>query len=260
MLNLDLATIAFQVVNFLVLAVVLNRLLFQPLLRSAEARRSEKEQLLQQLSDERKMVAALSAEQERSQEQIEEQMQQATKETRAQAEAERQELLREAQTEAENIIVEAQTDAQRISQQAMGEFHEQIVDSVLGVSAAVIGRVAPSEVHDSLVSGLSERIRSMGRSEMQRVESIRRSLGEREPTAFITSARELTVEQQGQLAQILTALADRRVNFDLEVEADLVAGVRVRLGDTVMDNSITGRLQELKDMVSDALKQQVANA
>ena len=260
MLSLDLATIIFQVINFLILAVLLNRLLFQPLARSAVQRRAETEQLQQQLAEERERVTALLAEQERWQERVGQERQETTQRVQLQAEEERGELLAQARADAERILVEAQADAQRLMQQALEEFHDQLVGSVLAISATVIGHVAPAEVHDSLVAGLSERIREMGRSEMQRVESIRQSLGQREPTAFISSAQELSVEQQGQMAQMLTALADRRVSFDLETDPELVAGVRVRLGDTVMDNSIAGRLQELRGQVLAALKEQFGDA
>jgi F-type H+-transporting ATPase subunit b len=260
MLNLDLATIVFQVINFLLLAVLLNRFLFQPLLRNARERKAEREQLLQQLAEERQKAVGVRQEQQQWQAQIEEEMQEARREVRARAEAERQELLAEARAEAERVLAEAQADAQRTTQQATTEFHGDLVDTVLTVSASVVGRVAPPEVHNALVSGLSERIQEMGRSEMQRVETLRHSLGEREPTARIVSARELSVEQQGQLAQILTALADRRVSFELETDPGLVAGLRVRLGDTVMDNSIAGRLQDLKGQVLAALTDQVDNA
>ncbi len=260
MLSLDLATIIFQVINFLVLAVVLNRFLFQPLMRSAAQRRAEREQLEQQLAEERERVTALLAEQERWQERAEHEMQQTAQGALQRAEEERDELLAQARADAERILVEAQADAQRLMQQALDEFNDQLVGTILAVSASVIGRVAPAEVHDSLVAGLSDRIREMGRSEMRRVESIRRSLGQREPTAVISSARELTVEQRGQMAQMLTALADRRVNFELQTDTELVAGVRVRLGDTVMDNSIAGRLGELRDQVVTALREQLGNA
>ncbi len=260
MLSLDLATIIFQVVNFLILAVLLNRFLFQPLMRSAAQRRAERQQLEQELAEERERVAALLAEQERWQERVEQEMQQTTQRSQLRAEEEREELLAQARNDAERILVEARADAQRLMLQALDEFHDQLVGTILAVSASVIGRVAPAEVHESLVAGLSNRIREMGRSDMRRVESIRQSLGQREPTAFISSAQELSVEQQGQMAQMLTALADRRVNFELETDPELVAGVRVRLGDTVMDNSIAGRLEELRDHVLAALKEQFDNA
>lgn len=256
MLNLDPATIIFQIVNFVVLAALLYRLLFQPVLRKSAQRAAEREQLARELSEERENVAALRAELERAQARVEEEAQSITAEARAHAEAERQELLGQVQTEAERVLAEMQADAVRLRQQALDESREQVVDAILEISGSVIHRVAPPAVHDDLVAGLSERIREMGLAEMQRVEAIRRSLGSREPVAHITSARELSTEQQGQLAQILTALADRHVTMEMHADPNLVAGIRVRLGDTVMDSSIAGQLSELRAHVSAALAEQ----
>jgi F-type H+-transporting ATPase subunit b len=260
MLSLDLATVLFQVVNFLILAFVLNRLLFQPVLRRAAQRKADQERMMRELAEEKQKAEALQAEYERWKAQVEDEVQQAAKEARARADQEIQDLMAEAEQEAAKIMVEAEADARRMTEQALDEFHDEMVDTVLAVSGILISRAAPTQMHDALVSGLAERVRDMGRAEMRRVEAIRRSLSEREPVAFITSAKDLTVEQQGQLAQILTSLADRRVSFELTTDPALIAGVRVRLGDTMIDNSIQGRMKDLKDQVLAHLKERATNA
>jgi len=256
MLNLDPITVAFQIVNFLVLGFVLNRLLFKPALQRGAKRSQEQHRLQQELVEEREQAALLRAEMERMQQQIEEDAQNIRLDAQARADAEKEELLTQVRAEAEQVLAQAQADAARMRQQALIESRDQVVDAILGISGTVIGRAAPPDVHDRLVSGLNERIREMGRAEMQRVNAIRRSLGTREPIAHIAAARELSAEQRGQLAQMLTALADRHVALELETDSGLVAGVRVRLGDTVMDNSIAGQLAELRDQVRLALNEQ----
>jgi len=260
MLSLDVATIIFQVINFIVLAVLLHRFLFQPILRKTAQRAAEKERLMEELAEERHRVASQHAELEQRQTQVEEEVHKIIKEAREQAEAERGELLRQARSEAEQMLVEAQADAHRLQQQAMNEFHEQLVETILQISGSIVGQVATQEVDDALIHQLSERIREMGHMEMQRVEAVRRSLSGREVTAYVSSARELSSEQQRELARILTALADRHVSIELQTDPNLVAGVRVRLGDTVMDNSIAGQLQELRAQVLAALREQVNRA
>ena len=260
MLNLDLVTIIFQVVNFVVLVVLLNHFLFRPLLRRAAQRAAEKERTLQELTEERQNVASLRAELEQRLSQVEEEGRKIIVQAQEQAESERQELLKRARSEVEQILLEAHADAYRVRQQAMREFHEQLLDAILEISGSVISRVVPPEVHDALVTQLSERIWEMGRTEMQRVEAFRRSLGAREPVAYITSARELSTEQRGQMARTLTALADRHVNMELKTDPELVAGVRVRLGDMLIDNSIAGQLSELRAQVSAALEERISSA
>jgi F-type H+-transporting ATPase subunit b len=260
MLSLDLATIVFQLINFVVLAAVLNRVLFQPILRRAAERTEEKERLIRELAEERQAVAALRASLEQQQAQLEEEKDQRIARIHEEAESDRRELLKDARTEAEKLLAEAQADSYRLQQQAMDDFHERLVRAIMDISGTIIGRVAPPAVHDALVQGLSERIREMGRSEMERVEAVRHSLGDREALAHVASARELSGEQQAQLARTLTALADRHVNIQLRIAPDLVAGLQVRLGDTVIDNSLAGQLEELRQQASVTLREQVNSA
>lgn len=260
MLSLDLATILFQAVNFIVLAAVLNRFLFQPVVRRATERAEERDRLMRELAEERRAAAALRAELEQKWAELEEEREASLKKMRREAERERQSLLAQARAEAEQILVEAQVDAYRLREQVLQDFHEQLVDAILGTSGTLAGRVAPALVHDTLVQDLANRIRDMGRDQMERVEAMRRSLAGRDAVAHVSSARELSADQQVQLARILSALADQPVDMEVDVSPDLVAGVRIRLGDTVIDNSLAGQLQELRQEASRLLKEQVESA
>jgi F-type H+-transporting ATPase subunit delta len=75
----------------------------------------------------------------------------------------------------------------------------------------------------------------------------------------VTTAEPLSSEQQGELARTLTALADRNVDIQMETDPDLAAGMRLRLGDIVVDNSIEGRLEELREQVSEALEERLTD-
>jgi F-type H+-transporting ATPase subunit b len=258
MLNLDWATIAFEILNFLVLSVLLYRFLFQPVMRNVRERAAEKERLMGEMKQEQQEATRLRSELESRLAQADEEATAILDKAEKRAEVERTELLREAQAEAERILVEAHVAAAKWQQQAVSEFHEELLDVILDMSGQVIGRSAPPELHDTLVQQLGDRIWELGRGEMRRVEMIRRSLEDRVPTVHVTSARPLSPEQQGLLIQTFTALADRSVNLELETDAGLTAGLRVRLGDVVMDNSIAGQLADLREGVADLLKKQAA--
>ncbi len=259
MLNLDLWTIALQIVNFLILAGGLYYFLFRPMMKQAKKRAMEKEHLMQKLAEERQEVDAQRAELKHQLDEAEEEAQRIVNNARDRAEQTRAELLQEANDEIERMLTEAHTDVQRIQRQAMEEFHDELLDAILSVSQQVIGRVAPDATNDALVQQLNERIWEMGRSDMERVEAFRVSLGDREPTAYVTSAQSLSSEQQGELARTLTALADRHVDLELRTDPNLAAGLRVRLEDIVIDNTISGQLDALRESVAQALKENMAN-
>jgi F-type H+-transporting ATPase subunit b len=259
MLNLDIWTIAFQIINFLALVAALYYLLFRPVMRNVKERAAEKEQLARESAQERQEAARLHAELETRLAHADEGTAAIIATARERAEAERKALLQETQAEVERILVEAHADAHRLRQQAVDESHDNLLDAILEISGWAISRTAPPEAHDALVQQLSDRIWELGRSEMERVETFRRSLGDRTPTAYVTTARPLSPEQQGLLARTFTALADRHVNLELKTDPSLAAGIQVRLGDTLVDHSIGGQLAELRETVSMALKEHLAS-
>ena len=61
------------------------------------------------------------------------------------------------------------------------------------------------------------------------------------------------------MARTLTALADRHVDLEVRVEPALVAGIRVRIGDIIVDSSIAGQMDELRDQAMSELEERIAN-
>lgn len=253
MFDLDLATIAFEIVNFLVLSALLYRFLLQPVMRRIEERAAEKKQLMQEMAQERDEAQALKAEWQAQMAQVETEAAEIISQAEETARQKGAALRREAYAEAERVLVQAQLEAVRWREQALAEFHDDILDTVLDVSAQVMAQAAPACVHDSLLQELSEHIWAMGRDEMQRVETIRRSLRDREPTVYVTTARPLTTTQQGELVRTFTALVDRNVSLKIHTDPGLAAGLRIRLGDMVVENSLSGQLDDLREQTAEAL-------
>lgn len=258
MLNLDLPTIIFQAINFMIFFGLLYWLLFKPVTATIKQRREQRERMLREVERERQAVSVQRAELDERLSRLDEETANMIALARERAEEERREVLQEAREEVEQILVEAQADAYRIRSQAVDAFHIELVDAILEVSGTVIRSTIPDSVQDALIRQLSERIWEMGRSDIERVETFRSALGDREPTAHITAAESLTLEQQGLLARTLTAFADRHVNLEVNVDPDLVAGVRVRIGDIIVDSSIAGQMEELRDKALDALNEQIS--
>jgi F-type H+-transporting ATPase subunit b len=259
MLSLDWATIAFQVINFLVLAAVMYRFVFRPVMGRVQERRAETAELMEQIRQDRQEAERLRQELGERLADAEAEADQIVTEGQKRAEAERQQMLAEVEAEIEHMLGDARQDVQQIRQRAVDEFHDELIDAILDVSARMIGRAAPDEVHDRLMKQLTDRIWEMGRQEMERVRAFRRSLGERTPTAHVATAKPLSSQQQGELARTLSALADRSVDMQIKIDPSLAAGMRVRLADILVDNSLAGRLGELQGEASQALKERLTD-
>jgi F-type H+-transporting ATPase subunit b len=232
MLNLDAATVIFQIINFLIFFGLLYWLLFKPVTASIKQRRQQRERMLREVERERQAVSVQRAELDERLSRLDEESASVIALARERAEEERGALLQEGREEVEQILVEAQADAYRIRSQAVDAFHSDLMEAIIDVSGTVIRNTIPDAVHDSLIR-------------------------QREPTAHIMTAESLTLEQQGLLARTFTALADRHVNLEVQIDSDLVAGVRVRIGDIIVDSSIAGQMEELRDKALGALHEQI---
>lgn len=259
MLELDAATVVFQIINFIILAWLLYRFLFKPAAQNIKERTEERNRLMRELERDRQSVAVRRTELDERLSRLDEEAANMLALARERAEGEHADLLRQATAEVEQILVEAQADAYRVRRQAVETFHADLVEAILEVSAIITRSTLPDEAHDALVRQLSERIWELGRSDIERVEAFRTSLGDREPTAHITTAKSMTLQQQGLMARTFTALADRHVNMEVRVDPDLVAGTRVRIGDIIVDSSIAGQLEELREQAIEMLKERITD-
>ncbi|MEM6708535.1 MAG: F0F1 ATP synthase subunit delta [Pseudomonadota bacterium] len=63
----------------------------------------------------------------------------------------------------------------------------------------------------------------------------------------VLSAFPLTAEQESTLAAALAKRFDKSIELNSRTDDSLLGGVIIRAGDTVIDNSISGRLNKLKE-------------
>ena len=63
------------------------------------------------------------------------------------------------------------------------------------------------------------------------------------------SAASLSEEEVARLKATLEKKLNKKVDFVLSVDSDLIAGIRMKINDQIIDNSARGKLERLKGSV-----------
>jgi len=151
-------------------------------------------------------------------------------------------------------MMEAVNEARKEQEVDIKRLQGDLVETVIRISNDTLREVTPAQVHDQLIEEMTRNIWNMGRTDMRMVQNIRESLEARIPTVEIQVPRELTTEQQMKLINTFNALADKEVELDVAVKPELVAGIRARVGDIVLDNTIYAHLDSLRDQIGQKLE------
>jgi F-type H+-transporting ATPase subunit b len=255
MLDIDFVTILAQILNFLVLAAALYFLFFKIIIKRMNERAAEKEAAMARTKANEMQAEEKLSQIEQRLSNIDSEIESRLEEAYQKAQVERESLLEVTQAEAKRILSEAEHEAAKRQQQEMEDFEDKLVDTILEISAEILRKTTPDIVHENLVEDLNSEIWDLGKSDMRQVRTIRESLTESIPTVYITSAKELTPEQQRSLIRTFSALADSNVNMEIEVEPELIAGIHVRIGDLVVENTLAMELTELKSTVATTLEE-----
>ena len=250
MLNINFTTILFQFINFIVLVVILYFLLFKKIISGVQQRKEKLEEIeqaaIRNFEESEKAKIDLQKQIENAQTKIDGRIAQA----KSELEVSRYQIIDATKAKAEKIIKQALESAEFEQNRSIENFNDELTTSIMEIVKQISYKHSSEVIHNSLVQQTNERIWELGKKEMDRVKTIRRSLKDREPALSVETAFPLSKEQQANIVRTFSALADKNVKLDVVLKKDLGSGVRIRLGDFIINNSLDALLDEIEKEAS----------
>ncbi len=239
-MQLDWTTFTFELINFLVLVWLLKHFLYRPVLEVMDRRQRAIRETVEAAEAQSREAQALQGRYQQSLEAWQqEQAQQQTQLQQTLAQQRREALAaleQELETEREKArVVSAREAAQ---QRQLNEI--QAVENGRRFAARLLRGVAGAEVEQGLIRLFLDELRHLPE---ERAQELRQRVRQEELQPQIESAFPLSEAMQAQLQQALEGLLDQAISPTYQQQPQLVAGVRVALGERVLEANVADELE-----------------
>ena len=237
-LGINLGYLIVQILNFAILFVVLRAWVYKPIVGMLEKRR----QAIEQGLEDAKVAAEARANAEKAAEDIlAEARKEASRLVRAATERAEQaaaEVKAQAEHEAEEARKGALAEGEKLKEQALGELRGQVAALAIAAAQKIIGETLDDRRQRALIQEFFSGV-SKGKVVVLEGQALK---GE---SAEVTSALPLTAEEQAIVKKEIVDKLGEQIEPSYRVDPSILGGLVVRVGDRVIDGSVSARLTSL---------------
>jgi len=238
-MTFNLWTFLLQVVNFVVLAYVLHRLLYRPLHEAIESRRQAVRQTQAAAEKARVDAEAIKQQLEEKLAQLDQQRQEALHQAREQAEAERWKMRDEAEAVAQRRQEEGRSALERDREEMLQKLYGEVITHALNLAERLLRQSADSTLQAQLAKHLIETLDGLPADER---EQLRRDW-QTEDQTWLEAAAKPDGETLKRLTETVASVAGKELTLNVQDNPALIGGVRLRIGGRLWDASIAGQLE-----------------
>jgi F-type H+-transporting ATPase subunit b len=248
---IDWFTLVAQIINFLLLAYLLKRFLYGPILATMHEREQRVVSRLQE-ADQLRAVADQSLQSyQRQQAELEQRRAALLADARREADAQREALISAARADAEALKAKWQAALERDEAAFLGTLRQRGATQVVEVARRALGDLAGAELEQRIVTIFLERMAQLDPAERA---DLGRILAQTSATAAMRCAFPLAETQRQQIGQALRDLLDVDVALTVEAAPDLICGISLVLSGREIGWSVQSYLGALIDEITEALR------
>jgi F-type H+-transporting ATPase subunit b len=238
-LGLNLGYLLLQITMFAVIFVTLRAWVFKPILKMLDKR---KQTINQGLEDARLATESRANAEQEAQKVIAEaqaKANQIVREASERAETAGGELKHGAETEAARLLEQGKQDAEAERNRLLGELRGDVAALAISAAQKILAVNLDEQRQHALINEFFSGVKS-GKVSLLEKASL---AGD---TADVTSALPLTEAEQATVKKDIISRTGGNPTINYRVDPSILGGLVVKVGDTVLDGSVVGQLQNLK--------------
>lgn len=242
-LGINLGYLIVQILNFFVMYLVLKKYVYTPVLNLLEERR---ERIAQGLEDARVAEEARANAEEEAQAILSEAQSKAgeiVREATERAETMAADIQEEARQEAAEAKEAALEEARQERDRMLSDLRGQVAALAMAATQKLIGEALDEQRQHILIQ---EFFSGVQRGEVVVLEGA--SLGEA-ASAEVTSALPLTGEEQETIKEDILGRIGQPATVSFRVDPSILGGLVIRVGDKVLDGSVSGQLEDMRQQL-----------
>ena len=247
-MEFDLTTFILEIINFLVLVWILQRLFYRPVRDLISRRKQLIDQSLAEAEKMRREALELKSNYENRQQQWEQERQSAMTTLHQQIESDRQQQLLKLRKELEQERHKAKTSMQRQQQEI--HRHQQKLALLNGANFAsmILQQAAGPELENRLFDLLYQQLHQLPKACMSSLQTMD---SQQTLDIHVSSVYPLAHDQMQRLEQRLTSLIDNPLRFQYSQNPELIAGFKLDIGAWVLHVNLQHELSGFAEIAND---------
>jgi F-type H+-transporting ATPase subunit b len=247
---IDWFTVVAQIINFLVLAYLLKRFLYGPIVTAMRAREQQIMTRIQEADQRRAVADQVVQDYQRQQMAFEQQREALLADARHDADARREALIRAARADVAALKATWQAAVERDEAAFLRMLRRRAGTQVVDVARRVLGDLADADLEQRIITVFLERLRHLDPEERTALEH---TVAQAPPEAVVRCAFPLAAAQRQQIGHGLHDLLGTDLDLASETAPDLICGISLVVGGREIAWSIQSYLETLEDQVAQAL-------
>lgn len=242
-LGLNLGYLIIQIANFLILLVVLRAWVYKPVTNMLEKRRQA---IAKGLEDARIAAEARANAENQAAKIIADAQAQAgaiIRDASSRTESTVKELKQKADEEIARAKETAMTDALQERDRVLGELRSQVAALAIAAAQKLVGESLDEKRQHALLAEFFSGVKAGKVTLLEDVKLLKAD-------AEVTSALPLTAEEKAVIQKDVLAKAGAGVNVDYKVDPAILGGLVIKVGDQLIDGSVSGKLESLRQSIS----------